>query len=526
MSDLRQPAVDLSAELAGDSLELRVLSGLSRVLITQRDVTELLEEVLHVLQGNLGFVHGALSLLRGDELVIEASYGLSEGEKARGTYGLGEGITGQVGKTGIPAVIQDTSKNADFLNRTGVRQEGEAESFLCVPINHSGAVIGTLSVDFPVQSQNTLAKLKNLLVVVVNILADAVESVRSHVEERLRLERENDRMRLELGEQSGFASIVGHSSAMRAVYLEVAQVARSNATVLLRGESGTGKELIAQAIHYASDRKQGPFVAVNCAALPEGLIESELFGHEKGAFTGAHKQRIGRFEMASAGTLFLDEIGDISLPTQVKLLRVLQERVFERVGSQEPIQTNARIIAATSRDLEAKMKEGAFREDLYFRLNVFPIHVPSLRTRKADIISLADYFLSKYNKAYNKNVVRLSTPAIDMLMSYHWPGNVRELENMIERAVLVSTSGVINSFDLPASLQTAANTGTSLETSSGETRGAGIEVLTASFEKELISAALKRTQGNVAAAARELDTTVRKLHYRIRQLHITPSQYR
>ncbi len=521
-----QPAVRLASELAGDSLEFRVLSSLSRVLVTQRDVTELLEEVLRVLQGKLGFLHGALSLLRGAEFVIEASYGLSEGEKARGTYALGEGITGQVGETGVPAVIPDTTRDANFLNRTGVRPQGEAESFLCVPIKHSGAVIGTLSLDFALQTEGTLGKLKNLLVVVANILADAVESVRSHVEERQRLERENDRMRLELGEQSGFASIVGHSSAMRAIHLEVAQVARSNATVLLRGESGTGKELIAQAIHYASDRRQGPFVAVNCAALPESLIESELFGHEKGAFTGAHKQRIGRFEMASAGTLFLDEIGDISLQTQVKLLRVLQERVFERVGSQTPIPTNARIIAATSRDLEAKMKEGVFREDLYFRLNVFPIHVPALRARKADIVSLADYFLSKYNKAYDKNVVRLSTPAIDMLMSYHWPGNVRELENMIERAVLVSSSGVINSFDLPASLQTAANTGTAIEPSPDSRQGAGLEVLTSSFEKELISAALKRTRGNVAAAARDLETTERKLHYRIRRLQISPSFYK
>lgn len=521
------PPVDLAAELAGDSLELRVLSSLSKVLVTQRDVPELLEEVMGVLQSRLGFVRGALSLLRGSEFVIDASYGLSEGEKARGTYRLGEGITGQVGQTGVPAVIPDTSRDSHFLNRTQARHKGEAESFLCVPVTRSGAVIGTLSLDVALQSDETLSKLKNLMVVVANILADAVESVRTDVAERQRLERENDRMRLELGEQSSFASIIGHSSAMRSIYLEITQVARSNATVLLRGESGTGKELIAQAIHYASDRKEGPFVAVNCAALPEGLIESELFGHEKGAFTGAHKQRIGRFEMASAGTLFLDEIGDISLQTQVKLLRVLQERVFERVGSQEPISTNARIIAATSRDLEEKMREGKFREDLYFRLNVFPIHVPALRARKSDIISLADYFLTKYNKAYNKRVMRLSTPAIDMLMSYHWPGNVRELENMIERAVLVSTSGVINSFDLPASLQTAANTGTepSLATANGE-KAASLETLTASFETELISAALKRTRGNVAAAARELDTTVRKLHYRIRQLHIEPNQYK
>jgi Nif-specific regulatory protein len=302
------------------------------------------------------------------------------------------------------------------------------------------------------------------------------------------------------------------------------QVARSSATVLIRGESGTGKELIAQSIHYSSDRKEGPFVAVNCAALPENLVESELFGHEKGAFTGAHKMRKGRFEVAAGGTLFLDEIGDISPAVQVKLLRVLQERVFERVGSQEPIKANVRIIAATSRNLEEKMQEGTFREDLFYRLNVFPIHVPPLRARKSDIISLADYFLDKYNAAHNKKVVRISTPAINMLMSYHWPGNVRELENMIERSVLVSEDGVINTFDLPPSLQTAAATNT-VQRMPGQTSG-GLEPQTAAFETEIITDSLKRNQGNVAASARDLQTTIRKLHYKIAKLGIDPTIYK
>lgn len=519
----------LLSGLSGDSLELRVLSGISRVLVGQREVTGLLEHILQVLQENLGFSQGALCLLQGEVLVIEATYGLSDDEKARGTYHLGEGITGQVGQSGKPAVIRDTARNRDFLNRTGALHGNMSESFLCVPIIHSGAVVGTLSLTFPVLTQTTLHKLVNLLEVVANILADAVASVREQVEERQLLERENDRMRYELGENKGFENIIGHSSAMRSVYLEMAKVARSSANVLLLGESGTGKELLAQAIHYASDRKDGPFVAVNCAALPEGLIESELFGHEKGAFTGAIKQRIGRFEEASSGTLFLDEIGDIPVQTQVKLLRVLQEKVFERVGSQQPIRTEARIIAATSRNLEKMKDEGAFREDLYYRLAVLPIAVPPLRSRKVDIISLADFFLTKYNKQYQKKVLRLSTPAIDMLMSYHWPGNVRELENMIERAVIMSNSSVINAIDLPPSLQTAAATGTEsilAERTGKEHPGAGLETLTSAFETELITASLKRTKGNVSASARELETTIRKLHYRIRQLHIEPSQYR
>jgi len=522
------PKTILSA-LSGDSLELQVLSGISRVLVGQREVAGLLEHILQVLEEKLGFSQGALCLLQDDILMIEASFGLSDDEKARGTYHLGEGITGAVGLSGKPAVIRDTAHSEDFLNRTGALHGNMSESFLCVPVIRSGAVIGTLSLSFPVLTQGTLNKLVNLLEVVANILADAVASVREQVAERQQLERENDRMRYELGENKGFTNIIGHSSAMRSVYLEMEKVARSSANVLLLGESGTGKELLAQAIHYASDRKDGPFVAVNCAALPEGLIESELFGHEKGAFTGAIKQRIGRFEEASNGTLFLDEIGDIPVQTQVKLLRVLQEKVFERVGSQQPISTNARIIAATSRNLEKMKDEGSFREDLYYRLAVVPLAVPPLRRRKEDIISLADYFLAKYNKLYSKNVLRLSTPAINMLMSYHWPGNVRELENMIERAVIMSASSVINAVDLPPSLQTAAATGTEsvlLGKNGATAANAGLETLTAAFETELITAALKRTHGNISAAARELSTTLRKLHYRIRQLHIDPLQYK
>ena len=518
----------LLSGLVGDSLEFRVISGISRVLVGQRELAGLLEHILQTLEQNLGFSQGALCLLQGDELIIEASYGLSDEEKARGTYHLGEGITGEVGRSGKPAIIRDTAHSSGFLNRTGALHGDMSESFLCVPVLHSGEIIGTLSLSFPVLREAVLEKLLRLLEVVANILADAVASVRAQVNERQQLERENDRMRYELGENQGFENIIGHSSAMRSVYLEMAKVARSTANVLLLGESGTGKELLAQAIHYASDRRSGPFVAVNCAALPEGLIESELFGHEKGAFTGAIKQRIGRFEEASEGTLFLDEIGDIPVQTQVKLLRVLQEKIFERVGSQQPLRTNARIIAATSRNLEKMKDEGSFREDLYYRLAVLPIAVPPLRSRKVDIISLADFFLTKYNKRYNKHVLRLSTPAIDMLMSYHWPGNVRELENMIERAVIMSNSSVINAVDLPPSLQTAQATGTEniLPDHRDAQPGAALELLTAAFETELITAALKRTRGNVSAAARELSTTIRKLNYRIRQLHISPAQYR
>ena len=242
---------------------------------------------------------------------------------------------------------------------------------------------------------------------------------------------------------------------MRDVYSQIHQVATGDITVLIRGESGTGKELVAHAIHYSSPRSKGPFIKVNCAALNENLLESELFGHEKGAFTGAIQSRKGRMEESDGGTLFLDEIGDFSPMTQVKLLRVLQERQFERVGSNRTIKTNTRIIAATNRDLEKAVLEKVFRQDLYYRINVFPIFLPPLRDRKDDILLLADFFVEHYSKKMTKDVRRISTPAINMMVAYHWPGNVRELENCIERAVLLSNDGVIHGHHLPPTLQTS-----------------------------------------------------------------------
>jgi Nif-specific regulatory protein len=288
--------------------------------------------------------------------------------------------------------------------------------------------------------------------------------------------------------------------------------------VLIRGESGTGKELAAHAIHYSSTRAQGPFVKVNCAALNENLLESELFGHERGAFTGAIQARKGRLEEANNGTIFLDEVGDFSPATQVKLLRVLQEREFERVGSNRTLKTNARIIAATSRNLEKCVDDGIFRQDLYYRINVFPIFLPPLHQRKEDILLLADYFVERYSQRMGKDVRRISTPAINMMMSYHWPGNVRELENCIERAVLLSSDGVIHGYHMPPTLQTSDASGTS---------GTGsLQARTNLFERELIIDALKRSNGNLAASARDLKTTARIIRYKVKELGIDYGRYR
>ena len=305
---------------------------------------------------------------------------------------------------------------------------------------------------------------------------------------------------------------------MQQVYEQVAQVAGSPTTVLIRGESGTGKELVAHAIHYNSPRADKPFIKVSCGALPEGLIESELFGYEPGAFTDARAQKKGRFELAHGGTLFLDEVGELSRSTQVKLLRVLQEREFERLGGVKPIKVDVRLVAATNKDLEASVQQAEFREDLYYRLNVFSIFIPPLRERRPDILLLADHFVEKYAGAHGKDVRRIATTAIDMLMSYHWPGNVRELENCIERAVVVCDGGVVHAHHLPPTLQTAEVSGTLPRRS--------LATAVESYEKDLIVDALKSARGNRAKAARLLDSTERILGYKVLKYGIEPRRFR
>jgi Nif-specific regulatory protein len=336
--------------------------------------------------------------------------------------------------------------------------------------------------------------------------------------ERRRLKDENTHLLEELRQRNDFSNIIGTAGPMRQVLQQVAQVAHTNTTVLIRGESGTGKELIAHAIHYNSSRAQRPFVRVNCAALPETLIESELFGYEKGAFTGAHALKKGRFELAQGGTLFLDEIGDMNVATQVKLLRVLQEREFDRLGGTVTVRANVRVIAGTNKDLERAMAEGRFREDLYYRLNVFSIFVPPLRERKSDLLLLADHFLQKYSREHKKDIRRISTPAIDVLTACHWPGNVRELENVIERSVLTCDSNVLHAHDLPPTLQTTHSSGTIAMLS--------LEEAVIAYEKDILLDALKTTRGNRSKAASLLRTTERVVNYKVRKYRIDIRRFR
>jgi len=502
------------------NLEIAVLNRISRAVLQEKDVSALLRRVLEILYLEMGLLRGTVTLRHGDLLFIEASHGLSEAEKKRGRYRMGEGITGQVALTGHARVIPDISKEPGFLDRTGARGRGSHIAFICVPIRHKGEVIGTLSIDREVVEGADLERDFNLLEIVSGLTAEAVAAGFNEREERSRLLGENERLKQELDRISGPPEIIGDCRAMREVYTMIRQVAASSATVLIRGASGTGKELVARALQRSGDRRDRPFIVVNSAALPENLIESELFGHERGAFTGAVSRRIGRVEAASGGTLFLDEIGDVGPQVQVKLLRFLQERTFQRVGGNEELSSDVRIIAATSRNLEKLMEQGLFREDLYYRLNVFPIVLPDLSERRSDIPLLAEHFREKFSTLHRRKVKRISAPAMNLMIDYSWPGNIRELENCMERAVLSATDDTIHTFCLPAALQNARPSGPDSPAFGDFT--ARVEA----FEREMLDEALRIHRGNVAAAARSLNLTVRIIHYKIRKLGLDPASYR
>jgi len=502
--------------------EFSLLFEVSQTLDSSLDLREVLGPVLKIIARHKGILRGSLTLLNRDtgEISIEAAYGLSPSQQRKGRYRIGEGVIGQVFQTGRPAVIPRVSEEPRFLNRTGVIAKAESSdiSYLSVPIKLENRVVGALSIDVPYREETSLQDEVRLLSIVGSMISQAVKLRQQAQEERRQLIEENLRLTEELKDRFRPSNLIGNSGAMQAVYDLIAQVSGSDATVLIRGESGTGKELVAHAIHYSSRRAAKPFIKVNCAALPEAVIESELFGHEKGAFTGAVSARKGRFELADGGTLFLDEVGDLSPGLQIKLLRVLQEREFERVGGASTLKVDVRLIAATNVELEKLIASGRFRQDLYYRLNVFPIHIPPLRERKTDILQLADHFVEKYGRANGKQVRRISTPAIDMLMSYHWPGNVRELENCVERAVLLSEDDVIHGHHLPPSLQTAEASGTVFR---GRLAGnlAGVE-------RELILEALKSCRGNMAMAAKAIGVSERIMGLRVRKYGIDIWRFR
>ena len=510
----------MSKAISTEVKPLATLADINQTLTSQNPRVGL-QRALEILGQRQEVVRSAVVLEDPDtgKLRVEASYGVTR-EGLLAEWEMGEGITGRVVQTGKPVVVPQISQEPMFLHRTGQRRKGVRSelTFLCVPIPGERKAIGALNVDLPFEKDRNYDRDLHLCRVVAMMFGQAIRVKRVAEAERQRLLDENIHLKAELKERYDFSQIIGTSGPMRQVYEQIARVASTNTTVLVRGESGTGKELIAHAIHYNSPRAKKPFIKVSCAALPDSLIESELFGYEKGAFTGATTRKKGRFELAGGGTLFLDEIGDINLSTQVKLLRVLQEKEFERLGGTAAVKSNVRLIAATHTDLEKAIAARTFREDLHYRLNVFTIFVPPLHERKTDILLLADSFLEKYSIEHNKNIRRISTPAIDMLMAYHWPGNVRELENTVERAVLVCDGNVVHGHHLPPTLQTGEASDTTTNVSLAEAVGA--------YEKDLIQDALKATRGNRVKAARLLDSTERIISYKVKKYDIDCRRFR
>jgi Nif-specific regulatory protein len=503
----------MSQSLVRENRILSALLEVSRVLNASFDLEKNLSRTMRVIGDFLEMERGSVFLLdqHSKELKIVAAHGLTKEQIERGKYKIGEGIVGRVLEKGSNLVIPNVGEEPLFLNKTGSRFKKSGISFLCVPIKFKGESIGVLSADRIFRDRAiTIDEDIRVLEIIASIIAQYAVLWKHYKE----TEQERENLRLQLKGKYSLPNIIGTSDRMQEVFEAVHRVSDSKATVILYGESGTGKELIAKAVHYMSPRAKDPFVKFNCASIPEGLLESELFGHEKGAFTGAITSRKGRFELANGGTILLDEVGDLPINLQPKILRVLQEREFERVGGEKTIKVDVRLIAATSRNLEELVSRGKFREDLFYRLNVVPIFMPALRERKEDIPLLVEFFLKKFNEE-NKKTVSISPDSMRILSDYDWHGNVRELENTIERLVVMSDKGVIRPSDLPINLKLPSPD----EMIQKESLKAGIE----DIEKSSILDALAKTGWIQAKAARMIGLTPRQIGYKMKKYGLSSS---
>lgn len=500
--------------IRNETSELRLVLEVMRALEGADGFSDHLERALAIIARHTGMMRGTLTLIDPEslEIVIEESFGLKKEELRRARYKIGEGITGRVIATGQAAIVPHVSEEPLFLNRTGARDlQKDDISFLCMPVMVGGQAVGALSVDKLFADSICFEEDLRLLEVLASVVSRAVKTRQDVRAAQAAVVEENRRLQQMVREKFDSGSLIGNSDVMKALMREIAQVSPSNATVLLRGESGTGKELVAGLIHANSPRAGHPLVKINCAALPETLIENELFGHERGAFTGAVGAKKGRFEMADGGTLFLDEVGELSLPAQAKLLRVLQEKEFERVGGTQTIRVNVRLVAATNQNLEDMVASCRFRQDLYYRLSVLPLYLPALRERSGDIMALVTHFVDKYSRDSGRCIAQISAEASERLKNYPWPGNIRELENVVQRAVILcDDDGVIDCRHLPAWLQDE-------EQSSCGTAELTLAEALADLEKRLIGEALERTHGNMSKAAEKLGTTERIMGLRMKE---------
>lgn len=499
-------------------LKLSTLLAICQAIETALNLESALNHVLQIMSDQLTMQRATVTLYdpKTGQLSINASYGLTSDERQRGIYKLDEGVTGRIFQTGEPFYVPDISKEPLFLDKTGARkiQRGMI-SFIGVPIILHGDPIGVLNVDRLFEDDISFDEDVDFLKVVATLIGQFISLNEKIMEREAVLKRENTSLKSQISKENKGPYIVGESAPMVEVQRQMEKVSPTRATVLLLGESGVGKSLIAQIIHALSEREGHPFIKVNCASIPENLLESELFGHEKGAFTGATGARPGRFEEADSGTIFLDEIGELPIGLQAKLLRVLQDKELERLGSNRTRTVDVRILAATNRDLGTLVEHGEFRLDLYYRLNVFPLRVPALRERKQDITGLLNHFLRRMADDYGRTI-HFTATALDALIRYDWPGNVREMQNLIERLVIMSDSNQISleflkSYLIPgqtASVQKAIQT-----TEDMPHRFTSLK----EFERNEIMAALERCGWLQYKAADALGLTARQMGYRVKK---------
>lgn len=530
---------DISALLqrkeSTQGLELRALHRITKLIGRAVDLETTLSSILKVLHDTMRMQRATLLLLdkHSQRLTIRASCGLTEEEELRGVYKPNEGVCGKIFLTKSPFVVPDIHSEPLFLNRTGSRPAFGKErlSFLGVPVLLKDVPVGVLSVDRLFGQDVSFEEDVRFLTVLATLIAQFMRLHEEIERKEAKLQEENRSLKAKLHSRHDGHFIIGHSKPMRDVYSIIEKIANSAVTVLLLGESGTGKELVARAVHESGGRRDKPFIKVNCAALPETLLESELFGHERGAFTGAHATRPGRFELANNGTIFLDEIGEMPLALQAKMLRVLQEKQFERIGGGKTMDVDVRIIAATNVGLEQAVEEGNFRADLYYRLNVVPIILPPLRERMEDIPLLLNHFLSMSNQRNSKNLL-LTSDLLDFLLDYPWPGNVREMQNMVERMVILAEGDRLTLSDLTPGVLAWKHGSAGLATEPpvqvvSEPASFSAPVVNAvksygrkslqDIEKDEVEAALRRHGWVQVRAAKELGLTQRQIGYRIKK---------
>ncbi len=517
------------------SSHYETLFRVSQVLSRSLDFQQTLREVLRSLEITGHLSRGMVSVVDPDsgDLTVHAVHGLDHTEFEPVRYQAGEGLIGLILEGSRTVALARVGDDPRFLNRLGIY---EADlPFIAVPINVGGVLMGVLAVQPDEPDDGLLAERVRFVEMVANLIGQSVRLSLDVEQEKKKLTEERDTLRRTVRQRHGFDNIVGHSAPMRRIFEQIRMVSKWTTTVLIRGETGTGKELIANAIHYNSPRARGPYVRLNCASLPENLLESELFGHEKGAFTGAVGARKGRFEMADGGSLFLDEIGEISPAFQAKLLRVLQEGELERVGGGRTIKVDVRLIAATHRDLEAAVDTGDFREDLYYRLNVMPILPPPLRERMEDLPEITRFLLERIGNAQGRSLT-LTPAGLRRLSQHAWPGNIRELENCLERAAVMSESGEIDADLIRINRLRDSMPPGAAASASAPSMGAASAAAVSSAptfvdvtdpdldERTRVVAALEQTGWVQAKAARMLGMTPRQIAYRIQTLNIEVKQ--